>query len=123
MYIFDVIDSKDYVIGHSWGKGYDVETFSTLLALCEGNPLVSSDSDFFFFFFGGGGGVFSSQRREGHTENKMLFYFHCRNTELLMCFVASMNKLLNKHFDRQWFNTPCSLCDITVMISHSQGKP
>ena len=66
---------------------HDMETLSPLLALCEGNPLVTSG--------------FPSQM--ARMESFDIF------------FVVSLNKLLNKQLSCQWFVMSWCSCDTTVM--------
>ena len=68
---------------NAWWR-YQMETFSALLALCEGNPPVT--------------GGFPSQRPV--TRSFDVYFDLC------------LNKRLSKHLRRWWFETPSRHCDV-----------
>ena len=71
---------------------HDLETFSALLALCEGNPPVT--------------GGFPSQR----TSNAEMFFFD-----------IPLNKRMNKHLSCRWFEMPWRFYYI-VVIWHTEAR-
>ena len=88
---------------HHWSSSrrswrYQMETFSALLALCEGNPPVT-------------GGSFSSQRPV--TRSFDVF------------FDLRLNKRLSKQLRRRWFETPSRslwrYCNDRILTSHDDA--